>query len=62
MTNAVRPRFALLFSIAAFALVPSFAAAQELIADGPDLGWIGLGGMVACANGQLPGRCCTYKP
>jgi signal transduction histidine kinase/CheY-like chemotaxis protein len=55
MTNAVRPRFALLLSIAAFALVPSFAAAQELIADGPDLGWIGLGGMVACAIGIVFG-------
>lgn len=38
-----------------FLLVPSVAQAQELIADGPDLGWIGLGGMIACAIGIVFG-------
>jgi signal transduction histidine kinase/CheY-like chemotaxis protein len=55
MTNAVRRCFPLALFSGAFALAPSFASAQELIADGPDLGWIGLGGMIACAIGIVFG-------
>lgn len=55
MTKAVRRYIAHPLLIAAFALMPSFAQAQELIADGPELGWIGLGGMIACAIGIVFG-------
>jgi signal transduction histidine kinase/CheY-like chemotaxis protein len=55
MTNAVRRYFAIPFLIGAFALTPSLAQAEELIADGPELGWIGLGGMIACAIGIVFG-------
>lgn len=55
MTNVFRRRFARLFLIALLTLAPTFASAQELIADGPDLGWIGLGGMIACAIGIVFG-------
>jgi signal transduction histidine kinase/CheY-like chemotaxis protein len=55
MTTPVRRYFAIPFLIGAFALAPSLAQAQELIADGPELGWIGLGGMVACAIGIVFG-------
>ncbi len=43
------PRFALLITT----LSP--AQAQEIVADGPELGWIGLGGMIACAIGIVFG-------
>jgi PAS domain S-box-containing protein len=60
MANAVRRCLThtccLICSAAAiFLLGISFASAQELIADGPDLGWIGLGGMIACAIGIVFG-------
>lgn len=55
MTNEFRRCLICPFLIAAISLAPSFASAQELIADGPDLGWIGLGGMIACAIGIVFG-------
>lgn len=55
MTKSIRPHFRLWLPLAAFTLSPSLAQAQELIANGPDLGWIGLGGMIACAIGIVFG-------
>ena len=55
MTNEFRRCLICPSLIAAISLAPSFASAQELIADGPDLGWIGLGGMIACAIGIVFG-------
>jgi signal transduction histidine kinase/CheY-like chemotaxis protein len=55
MTKSVRRYLTHPLLIAAFAFAPSVARAQELIADGPELGWIGLGGMIACAIGIVFG-------
>ncbi len=59
MTKPVRLRFArpiyFLVPVVLLSLSPSLAQAQELIADGPELGWIGLGGMIACAIGIVFG-------
>ncbi|MBY0532425.1 MAG: response regulator [Xanthobacteraceae bacterium] len=58
MTSVVRRCYAFcLITFAAMVLLfsASFASTQELIADGPDLGWIGLGGMIACAIGIVFG-------
>jgi PAS domain S-box-containing protein len=59
MTNAARRRLAypilLAVSGAVAVLAPSAARAQELISSGPELGWIGLGGMIACAIGIVFG-------
>ncbi|HRF08133.1 MAG TPA: ATP-binding protein [Xanthobacteraceae bacterium] len=59
MTNAVRHRLAypvlLALSGLVAALAPTAARAQDLISGGPDLGWIGLGGMIACAIGIVFG-------
>jgi signal transduction histidine kinase/CheY-like chemotaxis protein len=55
MTKSVRRYFSCSLLFCVFALAPSLASAQELIADGPDLGWIGLGGMIACAIGIVFG-------
>lgn len=56
MTKAFRRRLIRLATPAASLwLVPVPLSAQELIADGPDLGWIGLGGMIACAIGIVFG-------
>ena len=60
MTNAVRRCFSHAISLVSFAaailmFASSLASAQELISDGPDLGWIGLGGMIACAIGIVFG-------
>jgi signal transduction histidine kinase/CheY-like chemotaxis protein len=59
MTMPARRRFASPIPFAApvilLSLVPSLAQAQELIPDGPELGWIGLGGMIACAIGIVFG-------
>lgn len=55
MAKSARPRFRLWLTLAVFAFAPSVAQAQELIANGPDLGWIGLGGMIACAIGIVFG-------
>ncbi len=59
MTPVSRHPFARPFGIAALSaaasLTTSLAHAQELISEGPDLGWIGLGGMIACAIGIVFG-------
>ena len=55
MTKIVRPRPAGMALAGILLVMPSLAQAQELIADGPDLGWIGLGGMIACAIGIVFG-------
>ncbi len=55
MTKIVRPHPAGMALAGILLVMPSLAQAQELIADGPDLGWIGLGGMIACAIGIVFG-------
>jgi PAS domain S-box-containing protein len=55
MTKAIRRQFTLPVLSGTAVLAPAFAHAQELISDGPDLGWIGLGGMIACAIGIVFG-------
>lgn len=55
MTKSVRRRALILLIAGVFGLTPSLAVAQEIISDGPDLGWIGLGGMIACAIGIVFG-------
>lgn len=55
MTNAFRRLFTFLVLSGAAVLAPALAQAQELISGGPDLGWIGLGGMIACAIGIVFG-------
>lgn len=58
MTNAAhrRPRHFGLAALAGIAfLAPTAARGQELISGGPELGWIGLGGMIACAIGMVFG-------
>jgi signal transduction histidine kinase/CheY-like chemotaxis protein len=60
MTNAVRRCCSRGLCLAPFVaaillFASSLVQAQELIADGPDLGWIGLGGMIACAIGIVFG-------
>lgn len=55
MTKAFRRRFTFLTLSGVAVLAPALAHAQELISDGPDLGWIGLGGMIACAIGIVFG-------
>ncbi|MGE0605328.1 MAG: ATP-binding protein [Xanthobacteraceae bacterium] len=54
MTKAVR-RLLLLPFAASVSLMPTLAFAQDVIGDGPELGWIGLGGMIACAIGIVFG-------
>lgn len=54
MTKADR-RILLLSLAAGVSLMPTLASAQEMIGDGPELGWIGLGGMIACAIGIVFG-------
>lgn len=55
MTNVFRRYLARPLIASALSLMPTLASAQELISDGPDLGWIGLGGMIACAIGIVFG-------
>ena len=55
MTKAIRRQFTLPVLSGTAVLAPALAHAQELISDGPDLGWIGLGGMIACAIGIVFG-------
>lgn len=55
MTIFARRSFFALAVCAPLSLTPSLAAAQELMSDGPELGWIGLGGMIACAIGIVFG-------
>jgi PAS domain S-box-containing protein len=55
MTNVFRRYLARSLVVSALSLAPTLASAQELISDGPDLGWIGLGGMIACAIGIVFG-------
>lgn len=55
MTEVCSRRIQISLLISAIALMPSAAFAQELVSDGPDLGWIGLGGMIACAIGIVFG-------
>jgi PAS domain S-box-containing protein len=58
MTNAARRlAYPILLAVSgvAAALAPTGARAQELMSDGPELGWIGLGGMIACAIGIVFG-------
>jgi PAS domain S-box-containing protein len=60
MANAVRRCLAHIFCLVSSAagvllLTSSFASAQAVIADEMDLGWVGLGGMIACAIGIVFG-------
>ncbi len=55
MTKTFRRYLLLPLPAGLLGLAPTFAQAQELISDGPDLGWIGLGGMIACAIGIVFG-------
>jgi PAS domain S-box-containing protein len=55
MTKAIRRQLTLPVLSGTAVLAPALAHAQELISDGPDLGWIGLGGMIACAIGIVFG-------
>jgi PAS domain S-box-containing protein len=55
MAKSVRHHLATPLLVAITSLVPSAASAQDLIAENPDLGWIGLGGMIACAIGIVFG-------